>query len=128
MLRVYFAGGEICVIFALLRLLHMHSPHSLYGKKNNRLFQRHVLLAATLPIYIYCCHYRLPHLYYSNRADEEKMAYNPNFEQIGVAFVQLYYSKFDVGDAMTRTAGLAELYDPDNSFLTFEGQQFKVSG
>jgi hypothetical protein len=38
------------------------------------------------------------------------MAYNPNFEQIGNAFVQHYYSKFDVGDSTVRTAGLEGLY------------------
>ncbi|KAI1717892.1 nuclear transport factor 2 (NTF2) domain-containing protein [Ditylenchus destructor] len=53
------------------------------------------------------------------------MAYNPNFDQIGNAFVQHYYNKFDVGDPALRTAGLEVLYDPENSFLTFEGNQVK---
>uniref|UniRef100_A0A0N5BHY8 NTF2-related export protein n=1 Tax=Strongyloides papillosus TaxID=174720 RepID=A0A0N5BHY8_STREA len=53
------------------------------------------------------------------------MAFNPNFNEIGVAFVNHYYSKFDVGDVNTRTQGLSDLYDPENSYLTFEGKQCK---
>lgn len=49
------------------------------------------------------------------------MSYNPNFEAIGGEFVKYYYSKFDVGDPSVRTQGLAELYDEQHSFLTFEG-------
>ncbi|CAD5209720.1 UNVERIFIED_CONTAM: putative nuclear transport factor 2, partial [Eudyptes robustus] len=53
------------------------------------------------------------------------MNYNPNFEQIGNALIQLYYSKFDVPDGATRAAGLQELYDPEASIMTFEGSQVR---
>lgn len=52
-------------------------------------------------------------------------AYNPNYESIGVAFVQHFYSKFDVPDAQLRTTGLHDLYDAEHSFMTFEGNQVK---
>lgn len=51
------------------------------------------------------------------------MNFNPNFEAIGNAFVQHYYSKFDVTDTNIRTTGLSDLYDPENSYMTFEGVQ-----
>ena len=51
--------------------------------------------------------------------------FNPQFNEIGQAFVQHYYSKFDVPDAAARSLGLNDLYDPDNSFLSFEGNQMK---
>lgn len=51
------------------------------------------------------------------------MSYNPNFEQIGNSLVQLYYSKFDVGDGQQRALNLQELYDPEQSIMTFEGAQ-----
>ncbi|VDN01505.1 unnamed protein product [Thelazia callipaeda] len=53
------------------------------------------------------------------------MNFNPNFEEIGNAFIQHYYSKFDVTDPSTRSAGLSDLYDPLNSYMTFEGVQVK---
>uniref|UniRef100_A0AC35TIR1 NTF2-related export protein n=1 Tax=Rhabditophanes sp. KR3021 TaxID=114890 RepID=A0AC35TIR1_9BILA len=53
------------------------------------------------------------------------MAFNANYEQIGNAFVQHYYSKFDIGDLSSRAAGLSDLYDAENSYLTFEGNQCK---
>lgn len=54
-----------------------------------------------------------------------RMNFNPNFEQIGNAFVAHYYSKFDVQDAAMRATAMADLYDPDNSYLTFEGVQMR---
>ncbi|KHN72635.1 putative nuclear transport factor 2 [Toxocara canis] len=53
------------------------------------------------------------------------MSFNPNFEEIGNAFVQHYYSKFDVPDVTVRSSGLSDLYDPQNSYMTFEGVQVK---
>ncbi|CDW52239.1 probable nuclear transport factor; nuclear transp ort factor (ntf) [Trichuris trichiura] len=53
------------------------------------------------------------------------MAYNPNFESIGQAFVQHYYRMFDVTDGTTRSTGVADLYDPLESYVTFEGAQMK---
>jgi hypothetical protein len=53
------------------------------------------------------------------------MTYNPQFDQIGQAFVLHYYSKFDVSDTTVRVQGLNDLYDVENSFMTFEGQQVK---
>jgi hypothetical protein len=53
------------------------------------------------------------------------MSYNPNFEEIGNSLVQLYYSKFDVGTGQERAMNLQELYDVDNSIMTFEGAQFR---
>ncbi|VDK17513.1 unnamed protein product [Anisakis simplex] len=51
------------------------------------------------------------------------MSFNPNYEEIGNAFVQHYYSKFDVPDVAMRSSGLSDLYDPQNSYMTFEGVQ-----
>lgn len=56
---------------------------------------------------------------------DHKMSYNPNFEQIGNALIQLYYSKFDVADGPTRAQGLLDLYDAEESIMTFEGSQVK---
>ena len=53
------------------------------------------------------------------------MAFNPDYENIATAFVQFYYQKFDVSDGMQRAQGLADLYDADNSYMTFEGVQAK---
>ncbi|MFH4974061.1 hypothetical protein AB6A40_000770 [Gnathostoma spinigerum] len=53
------------------------------------------------------------------------MNFNPNFEEIGNAFVQHYYAKFDVTDSCVRCTGLSDLYDPLNSYMTFEGVQVK---
>ena len=53
------------------------------------------------------------------------MSYFPNFDEVGQAFVQHYYSKFDVPDAQVRTTGLNDLYDPEHSFMTFEGNQVR---
>ncbi|GMT00262.1 hypothetical protein PENTCL1PPCAC_22436 [Pristionchus entomophagus] len=53
------------------------------------------------------------------------MSFNPEYEQIGNQLVSYYYSKFDVGDPMIRAQGLCDLYDPANSYMTFEGVQMK---
>jgi len=53
----------------------------------------------------------------------DEMAYNPQFEAIGNAFVQHYYSQFDSGEPTQRGTRLHELYDAQNSYLTFEGNQ-----
>jgi hypothetical protein len=39
------------------------------------------------------------------------MNFNPNFEEIGMAFIAHYYQKFDVIDSTARTTGLSDLYD-----------------
>jgi hypothetical protein len=52
------------------------------------------------------------------------MALNPNYETIGQEFVAHFYRLFD--DPATR-AQLINLYNPENSLLTFEGAQFKGS-
>ncbi|KAI1727690.1 nuclear transport factor 2 (NTF2) domain-containing protein [Ditylenchus destructor] len=63
------------------------------------------------------------------RKVEENLAaaqtYNPNFDQIGNAFVQHYYSKFNEPNPVLRAENLALLYHSENSFLTFEGNQVK---
>uniref|UniRef100_A0A0N5AZF3 NTF2-related export protein n=1 Tax=Syphacia muris TaxID=451379 RepID=A0A0N5AZF3_9BILA len=51
------------------------------------------------------------------------MNFNPDYDQIGNAFTAHYYSKFDVNDPTVRTTGLSDLYDPENSYMTFEGVQ-----
>uniref|UniRef100_A0A7E4VPA1 NTF2-related export protein n=1 Tax=Panagrellus redivivus TaxID=6233 RepID=A0A7E4VPA1_PANRE len=51
------------------------------------------------------------------------MAYNPDFATIAEQFVAHYYGTFDVADANQRIAGLSPLYDPTNSYVTFEGNQ-----
>jgi len=38
---------------------------------------------------------------------------------------QVYYSKFDVPDGQTRAMNLQDLYDPENSIMTFEGVQVR---
>ncbi|PAV80583.1 hypothetical protein WR25_19125 [Diploscapter pachys] len=53
------------------------------------------------------------------------MAFNMDYENVASAFVQFYYQKFDVSDGMQRAQGLADLYDADNSYMTFEGVQAK---
>ncbi|CAD6198889.1 unnamed protein product [Caenorhabditis auriculariae] len=53
------------------------------------------------------------------------MAFNPEYDSIAKAFVQHYYSKFDQGDGAARAQGLSDLYDPENSYMTFEGDQCK---
>ncbi|CAI5439092.1 unnamed protein product [Caenorhabditis angaria] len=53
------------------------------------------------------------------------MSFNPEYENIATAFVQHYYAKFDVGDGMARAQGLCDLYDPNDSYMTFEGVQCK---
>jgi hypothetical protein len=50
------------------------------------------------------------------------MALNPNFDQIGQAFVTQYYSMFD--NVATR-GELSKLYNAEQSFLSFEGQQMQ---
>ncbi|CAI2319672.1 unnamed protein product [Caenorhabditis sp. 36 PRJEB53466] len=49
------------------------------------------------------------------------MSFNPGYEDIAKAFISHYYSIFDNQD--TRVQGLADLYDPQNSYMTFEGTQ-----
>lgn len=53
------------------------------------------------------------------------MAFNPNFEQIGNEFIKHYYQHFDVSDKNARANSLGDLYDPENSFFTFEQSQCK---
>lgn len=53
------------------------------------------------------------------------MAFNPDFAAIGEAFVAHYYGAFDVLDPAQRVQSLSALYDPDNSYMTFEGAQAK---
>jgi hypothetical protein len=48
------------------------------------------------------------------------MALNPNYDQIGKAFTQQYYAMFD--DA-TQRANLINLYNAEQSLMTFEGVQ-----
>merc|ERR1711976_464838 len=50
----------------------------------------------------------------------KKMALNPNYDQIGKAFTQQYYAMFD--DA-TQRANLINLYNAEQSLMTFEGVQ-----
>jgi len=50
------------------------------------------------------------------------MSLNPNYEQIGKAFTQQYYDMFD--NAATR-ANLQQLYNAEQSLLSFEGQQMQ---
>merc|ERR1712044_108842 len=52
----------------------------------------------------------------------KSMALNPNFNQIGEMFTKQYYSMFD--NAATR-GDLAKLYNAEQSFLSFEGQQMQ---
>ena len=47
------------------------------------------------------------------------MALNPQYEQIGKAFTEQYYNIFD--NAATR-ANLQQLYNLEQSLLSFEGQ------
>ncbi|KAJ1358673.1 putative nuclear transport factor 2 [Parelaphostrongylus tenuis] len=56
------------------------------------------------------------------------MNFNLDYESIATAFIQHYYSKFDQGDGMARAQGLGDLYDPENSYMTFEGVQCKGRG
>ncbi|CAI4233019.1 unnamed protein product [Auanema sp. JU1783] len=53
------------------------------------------------------------------------MNFNPEYESVANAFVGHYYSKFDQSDAMARAQGLGDLYDPEHSYMTFEGVQCK---
>jgi len=50
------------------------------------------------------------------------MSLNPQYENIGKAFVQQYYAIFD--DPPNR-ANVINFYDATNSFMTFEGQQIQ---
>jgi len=50
------------------------------------------------------------------------MALNPQYEDIGKGFVQQYYAIFD--DPLQRP-NLVNLYNNDQSFMTFEGQQLQ---
>ncbi|XP_055677003.1 probable nuclear transport factor 2 [Lutzomyia longipalpis] len=52
------------------------------------------------------------------------MALNPQYEEIGKGFVQQYYLLFD--NPSTRS-GLANFYNVETSFMTFEGQQIQGS-
>ncbi|CAJ0592832.1 unnamed protein product [Cylicocyclus nassatus] len=61
----------------------------------------------------------------TGQADCERMNFNPDYESIATAFVQHYYSKFDQGDGIARAQGLGDLYDPENSYMSFEGVQCK---
>lgn len=50
------------------------------------------------------------------------MAINPNFNEIGKAFTDQYYQMFD--NAATR-GQLQALYNPEQSLMSFEGQQMQ---
>ena len=50
------------------------------------------------------------------------MALNPQYEAIGKAFTQQYYALFD--DAAQRPQ-LVNLYNAEQSLMTFEGQQMQ---
>ncbi|KAJ6634054.1 putative nuclear transport factor 2, partial [Pseudolycoriella hygida] len=50
------------------------------------------------------------------------MALNPQYEEIGKGFVQQYYAMFD--DPIQRP-NLVNLYNNDQSFMTFEGLQLQ---
>merc|ERR1711902_417390 len=50
------------------------------------------------------------------------MALNPNYESIGKAFTEQYYGLFD--DPAQRP-GLVNLYNAEQSLMTFEGQQMQ---
>ncbi|GJQ84070.1 Ntf-2 [Trypoxylus dichotomus] len=52
------------------------------------------------------------------------MALNPQYEAIGKGFVQQYYALFD--DPNQR-ASLANMYNVESSFMTFEGTQLQGS-
>ncbi|KRX13619.1 putative nuclear transport factor 2, partial [Trichinella nelsoni] len=54
-----------------------------------------------------------------------EMVYNPDFENVGMAFVQHFYNLFDVSSGDQRKASIADLYDNENSYVTFEGNQIK---
>ena len=47
---------------------------------------------------------------------------NPQYEQIGKAFVEHYYNIFD---KVATRANLQQLYNADQSLLSFEGQQMQ---
>merc|ERR1711953_316066 len=51
-----------------------------------------------------------------------KMALNPNYDHIGRAFTTQYYAMFD--NQATR-ANLVNLYNADQSLMTFEGTQIQ---
>ncbi|CAO4361979.1 Protein CBR-RAN-4 [Caenorhabditis briggsae] len=51
------------------------------------------------------------------------MSFNQDYANVANAFIGHYYSLFDVPDGAARAQGLSDLYDPDNSYMTFEGQQ-----
>ncbi|CAB3407808.1 unnamed protein product [Caenorhabditis bovis] len=53
------------------------------------------------------------------------MNFNPEYENIAQAFISHYYMQFDQGDGVARGRALADLYDPENSYMTFEGHQCK---
>ncbi|KAK9746902.1 Nuclear transport factor 2 (NTF2) domain [Popillia japonica] len=52
------------------------------------------------------------------------MALNPQYEAIGKGFVQQYYALFD---DPTQRANLANMYNVESSFMTFEGTQLQGS-
>ncbi|XP_026272490.1 probable nuclear transport factor 2 isoform X2 [Frankliniella occidentalis] len=52
------------------------------------------------------------------------MALNPAYEEIGKGFVQQYYALFD--DPAQRP-NLVNMYNPETSFMTFEGIQLQGS-
>ena len=52
------------------------------------------------------------------------MALNPQYEAIGKAFTQQYYALFD--DAAQRPQ-LVNLYNAEQSLMTFEGQQMQAT-
>jgi len=50
------------------------------------------------------------------------MTLNPNYETIGKAFVEQYYAIFD---DPARRPQIVNLYNPEQSLMTFEGQQMQ---
>ena len=58
-------------------------------------------------------------IHFHKRELESNMALNPQYEQIGKAFTEQYYNIFD--NAATR-ANLQQLYNLEQSLLSFEGQ------
>ena len=59
-----------------------------------------------------------------HRRFQSSLTLNPNYDQIGKAFTQQYYMMFD--NAAQR-AGLINLYNAEQSLMTFEGNQVQGS-
>lgn len=46
------------------------------------------------------------------------MSFNPDYESVAKAFIQHYYSKFDVGDGMSRAQGISS--EKNNKLSEFQ--------